>query len=302
MTEKRRLMGAMLLMIATLSCVATAQDVSKTTGRNMVFVNATVTGAKNDFAHGLKQEHFQIWEDDKEQKIEYFSADDNPWSFGIVLAVAGLLPGRADQTSSNIRDAVNVFRQTSNPSNRYFVDELPFGSDGIYHAITIGLQTLSREANPRKALIVIVDGFDTTQGDPGHPLIEFAKKLNIPVYLTFIRNGASGQNLALAEVAKGDQYWLANGRVFEELTSATGGQMFTAEALYELSAICKKLAAELRNQYMIGYVSSNDSKRDTWRKLKLKVNPPKDLPKVKVQNKGRYFAASVIPDAAGKKD
>ena len=291
MTEKRRLAGTTLLLIVILACVATAQDGPKTTGQHMVFVNATVTGAKNDFARGLKPEHFQIWEENVEQKIEYFSANDSPWSFGIVLAVSGLLPGRADQTSSNIRDAVAVFRETGNPGNKYFVDELPFGSDGIFHAITLGLQTLSRETNPRKALIVIVDGFDTTQGDPGHPLIEYAKKVNIPVYLTFIRNSAGGQNLALADVAKGDQYWLANGRVFEELTSTTGGQMFTSDALYELNALLKKVAAELRSQYVIGYVSSRDAKRDTWRKLRVKVNPPKDMPDLKVQSKGRYFAA-----------
>jgi len=257
----------------------------------MVFVNATVTGAKNEAARGLRQEHFQIWEDNVEQKVEYFSAEDTPWTFGIVLAVSGLLPGRADQTSTSIRDAVVAFRQMSNPNNKYIVDELPFGSDGIYHSITAGLQDLSREPNPRKALIVIVDGFDTTQGDPGHPLIEFAKKLNIPCYLMFVRDASSGKNLGLADVAKGDQYWLANGRVYEELTSTTGGHMSTADALYELSAICKKLAEELRGQYVLGFVSTNDAKPGTWRKLKVKVNPPKDFPKVKVQTKGRYFAS-----------
>src|SRR5262245_45354683 len=83
---------------------------------NMVFVNDTVTGAKNEAARGLRQEHFQVWEDNIEQKVEYFSAEDTPWTFGIVLAVSGLLPGRADQTSTSIRDAVVAFRQTGNPN------------------------------------------------------------------------------------------------------------------------------------------------------------------------------------------
>jgi Ca-activated chloride channel homolog len=280
---------AALTLLTLLASSTAAQNPQRLS--NMVFVNATVTGAKNEAARGLRPEHFQIWEDNIEQKVEYFSAEDTPWTFGIVLAVSGLLPGRADQTSTSIRDAVVAFRQTGNANNKYIVDELPFGSDGIYHSITVGLQELSREPNPRKALIVIVDGFDTTQGDPGHPLIEFAKKLNIPVYLMFVRDGSSGKSLGLADVAKGDQYWLANGRVYEELTSTTGGHMSTADALYELGAICKKLAEELRGQYVLGYVSTNDAKSDKWRKLKVTVNPPKDFPKVKVQTKGRYFAS-----------
>src|SRR6185369_8796947 len=217
----------------------------------IVLVNATVTGDKNDFVHGLKRENFQVFEDGKPQKIEYFSPDDGPWTFNIIVAVKGLLPGRADQKSQNVRDALNIFRENGNPGSRYNVDEMPFGADGIFHSLTVGLQKLSTDPNPRKALIVLVDGFDTTEGDPGHPLIEYAKKLNIPVYLTFIRDTAAGTNLTLAEVAKGDQYWLANGRVFEELTNTTGGRMNTADSLYELGPLWKKTALELRNQYVV---------------------------------------------------
>jgi len=283
-------------LLLTAALTSAAQD-ARPPGP-IVFVNATVTGDKNDFVRGLKRDNFQVFEDGKEQKVEYFSAEDNPWTFGIIVAVKGLLPGRADQTSQNVRDALNIFRENGNPGNRYMVDEMPFGADGIFHNLTVGLQKLSQEPNPRKALLVLVDGFDTTDGDPGHPLIEFAKKLSIPVYLTFIRNNAStGANLALAEVAKGDQYWLANGRIFEELTNTTGGRMNTADALYELGALWKKTALELRNQYVVGFVSANDTKRDTWRKLSVKVNPPKEVSKVKVQAKGRYFAPNFVSTA-----
>src|SRR5262245_15160769 len=42
---------------------------------DLVQVTATVTDAQNRYVTGLEQEHFQVWEDKLEQKIEYFSAE-----------------------------------------------------------------------------------------------------------------------------------------------------------------------------------------------------------------------------------
>jgi hypothetical protein len=180
----RRLVGLTVLGLTGLTAFTAVGAAQQTAGPGMVFVNATVTGAKKAYAAGLKQEQFQVWEDGKEQKISFFQAEDSPWSFVIIIGVDGFLPGRADLTTNSIRDAVAAFQKAGHPKNTYFIDELPFGSNGIYDAVSRGLNRLHQDPNPRRGMLLVTNGFDTTEGDPGHSLIEFAKKLtNVPLYL-----------------------------------------------------------------------------------------------------------------------
>src|SRR5690242_703781 len=45
---------------------------------DLVLINATVSDSKGRLVTGLQKEHFQIWEDKVEQKVEYFSSEDTP--------------------------------------------------------------------------------------------------------------------------------------------------------------------------------------------------------------------------------
>ena len=56
------------------------------------------------------------------------------------------------------------------------------------------------------------------------------------------------------------------------------------------TTICTKIAVELKNQYVIGFESTNAAKDGKWRKLRLKVNPPQGLPRLNVRSKSGYFA------------
>jgi Ca-activated chloride channel family protein len=47
---------------------------------------------------------------------------------------------------------------------------------------------------------------------------------------------------------------------------------------------------ELRNQYVLGYKSSNPQHNGTWRKIKVKLRPPKGLPPLNVYAKTGYYA------------
>jgi Ca-activated chloride channel family protein len=47
---------------------------------------------------------------------------------------------------------------------------------------------------------------------------------------------------------------------------------------------------ELRNQYVLAYKPSNAARDGTWRKIKVKLNPPRGLPPLNVYAKTGYFA------------
>jgi Ca-activated chloride channel family protein len=77
-----------------------------------------------------------------------------------------------------------------------------------------------------------------------------------------------------------------------DLVATTGGRAFFPNAASQLQDICTRIAIELKNQYLLGYRSTNQAKDGTWREIRLEVDPPKGLPALKVRAKTGYYAAT----------
>ena len=77
---------------------------------------------------------------------------------------------------------------------------------------------------------------------------------------------------------------------------------FFPDSVNELEDICTKIAIELKNQYVIGYHSTNVAKDGKWRKLRVKVNPPKGIQHLNVKSKSRYYAPMADAAAAASKN
>jgi Ca-activated chloride channel homolog len=76
-----------------------------------------------------------------------------------------------------------------------------------------------------------------------------------------------------------------------ELAEVTGGQAFFPKNIDEVAAICRKIARNLRNQYTLGFTSTNEKKDGTWRALEVKpVNFPKTLAKPDINFRKGYNA------------
>src|SRR5437667_4368783 len=56
---------------------------------------------------------------------------------------------------------------------------------------------------------------------------------------------------------------------------------------------CNKIALELRDQYVLGYHSTNETKDGKWRKIRLKINPPKGVSNLSVRGKSGYYAETL---------
>lgn len=261
---------------------------AQTASQDIVYVTVTVTGPKKAPAPGLKATNFQLWEDDVEQKIVAFGPNDGIWDINVVLANSMVLPGRADRTSNAIRDAVEVFQKTSNPKDKIKVEELKFGSDGLYASIDRNLEDLQKTANPLRALVVITDGFDMPGGDASNGLIEYSKKLNIPIYFLYTRTHPTDLGDTSTVGARGTAYNIPEGEALTNVAHNTGGDIDFVDAINQLESRCKILAEEIRNKYLLGFKSTNDAKNDKWRKLKVKVFPPAGQ-KLDASIKAKYF-------------
>jgi Ca-activated chloride channel family protein len=60
-----------------------------------------------------------------------------------------------------------------------------------------------------------------------------------------------------------------------------------------LCVFCYKIALELRNQYVLGYHSTNEEKDGKWRKIRLKITPPKGTSNLSVLGQSGYYAESL---------
>ena len=94
----------------------------------------------------------------------------------------------------------------------------------------------------------------------------------------------------------GRDRWVPSADVVAEMT---GGHSYRTN-VNDLEDTCEKIALEMKNQYVIGYKSTNEAKDGKWRKLRLKVNPPKGLPRLSVRAKSGYYAPLADAASTGK--
>jgi Ca-activated chloride channel homolog len=267
----------------------------------LVLVNATVTDSLNRYVSGLEGNHFQIWEDKIEQKVEYFSAEDVPISIGVIFDVSGSMKDKI----STARQAAATFLKTGNPEDEYFLVEFANrpevasdfttdvtklqsklimtpakGMTAMYDSVYLGLEKLKEGTNPKKALLLITDGEDNRSRYTFQNVKEFVKEQDVQIYSIGIVDEWNSQ-LGAGKTGRA---------MIEELAELTGGQAFFPDSVYELEDICTKIAVELKNQYVIGYHTTNGAKDGKWRKIRVKVNPPKGIQRLNVRAKQGYYA------------
>jgi VWFA-related protein len=77
---------------------------------------------------------------------------------------------------------------------------------------------------------------------------------------------------------------------FIAAVALTGGRSFAVDNLNYLPDIAAKIGCELRNQYVLGYHPSQKTHDARWRKIKVKLRPPKGLSPLSAYAKTGYYA------------
>jgi Ca-activated chloride channel family protein len=54
--------------------------------------------------------------------------------------------------------------------------------------------------------------------------------------------------------------------------------------------VASKIGAELRNQYVLGYRPNSAVSDGKWHKIKVKLLPPKGMPRLEVSAKQGYYS------------
>jgi VWFA-related protein len=265
---------------------------------DLVLVNVTVTDPRGRLVTGLEPEHFRVIEDGVEQEILHFSRDEVPVSIGLVLDVSGSMSNKIDA----VRQAAVQFLRTGNPRDEFMVVqfrtraelispftsspeelesrmmfETPHGTTALYDGVYLALTEMHNAHNRRRALILVSDGGENHSRYNETDIKRFLEEADVQLYTIGVYGGA-----ATPEEVGGPT-------LLHELTDLSGGRAFTL-GREGVPDIVQKIGVELREEYILAYRSSNHSHDGQWRKLQIKLAPPRGLPPVKAYARSGYFA------------
>jgi len=280
-------LAVLTLLISAFSCVLAAMQAGSAAG--LIYVPVSVTDAKNVPVTTLKQENFQLLEDNKEQKIVQFTSASEPLTLSVVLGLSASgpikTPGQKDRTSVEVLSAVDRVREAS-PGGP--IAQNPFDGDGMFETVIKSMNDLGKQPNPKKAMVVVSDGYIASGSQANSipvpkALIENSKVANFPVYFLF----ASSSTSTLPGFTENSTY--ATGYYLQQVSDYSGGNTLAGQTENSLAKVSSDLRDSLKTLYVLGFQSTNNAKDGKWRKLTVKVTPPADIAKVKVDAKPRYF-------------
>jgi Ca-activated chloride channel family protein len=273
------------------------------TGVDLVNLGATVVDRKGQLVAGLEADDFEVIEDGRKQTIRYFAAGDarDPAAGDMHL---GLLLDVSESMGEDIRftrtaaikflntlvDAVDITVvdfDTEVRAARYGQNEFARlierirlqktnGMTALYDAIGVYLDGASGQ-DGRKIMLLYTDGGDTGSSLRLGELIDLLKASDVTVY-------------AIGELEHQSSFARDRARaILQSISETTGGQAFFPSSVKDLDQMYSKVLAEIRAQYMMGYLSTNDRADGAWRKVELRITR-KDGRDLRIRSRKGYFA------------
>ncbi len=276
---------------------------------NLITIPVSVFDRNGLYIPGLRQNDFKIFEDGVEQTIAYFGAQDKPFTVALLLDTSPSTQYNIDE----IHRAASAFVDQLNPNDKVIVIEFnssvkvqceatsdretiykaikraKFGEGtSLYNAVDEALRKQLSKIEGRKAVVLFTDGVDTTSRKNSYDsTVNYAEEsdsLIFPIYFnTYFDNrmntgGGGWPNIWGSPPpmigTRPEDYALGR-KYLEDLADATGGRVFRPEATPGgLERAFEGIAEELRRQYNIGYVPTDEGKPGQRKTIKVRVDRP----------------------------
>ena len=244
---------------------------------NAVEVYASVVDAEGQPIRDLRAEDFELLEDGQPQAISTFTAGDFPLTVAVALDHSFSMAGRP---LAAVKRAARSFLGALRPQDESFVvgissqvevlaharqsraeqiaaiDRLTaWGTTTLHDAILAAIETVDGSSG-RRALVILSDGDDRYSEASAAEATDRARRSNVIVY-----------PVALGRTRP---------PLFAELSTLTGGRSYHARNLEGLDATMTTIAAQLREQYLLGYSPSRPlvSGANEWRSITVRVKRP----------------------------
>jgi Ca-activated chloride channel homolog len=265
---------------------------------DFVVFSVTVTDSSGRHVSGLRASEFVVQEESRLQNITLFNAEDGPATVGFIIDNSGSMGGKR----ADVVNAVLVFAGASRSDDEMFVvnfnekvylglpspiqftsdlseirsallGTMPEGLTALYDALAAGIEHLKTGTRARKALVVMSDGGDNASRLRLEQVVEIAQRSRATIYAIGIYDEADMDR---------------NPRVLRRIAELSGGRAYFPQSFSNLNRIWREVAGEIRNQYTIGYHSSNAVRDGKYRKVKITAS--RNGRSFRVSARDGYFA------------
>jgi Ca-activated chloride channel family protein len=282
-----------LLILLSLSVFAQDEDDEIKVDSSIVVLNATITDAKGKAVSGLNQTVFKVFEDGKEQEIDFFAAEKTPFAAVILLDSSGsmeqrisvaraaaikFLDGlRADDNAAiyDFNSKISLIQDFSNSrditTERIF-DVKADGQTILNDAIVEAAKELEKRPEKRKAIIVLSDGADTVSRNSADKALKAAIAAGATIYT--VDMSVPEKYLKERPSEKERMARMASQKALKTFAEKSGGTFIEASGGEALRIAFREIVAELGAQYTITYLPTNKAKDGKWREIEVRVSKP----------------------------
>jgi Ca-activated chloride channel family protein len=280
----------------------------------LVNLNVRVVDRNNRSINSLQEKEFKIYEDGNLQKIDFFSKSEVPTNYAIVVDNSGSMRQQLDKVIEAGKILVNTNRPDDESMIIRFVGrdkisiEKPFtpnktdlndaldnmfiegGQTAIIDAVYLAVENVddyerSKKAEDRKrrALILVSDGEDRNSFYNEKQLFDLLRESEVQIYVVGLIDDLSKEG---GFIGKSPQ---SKAKAFlERLAAESGGKAYFPSSTAELPSLAKEISNELRTQYSIGYIPSNDRHDGTYRSIKVAIDDgPSHEKRIAITRAGR---------------
>lgn len=288
----------------------------------LVNLSVRVVDRYNRPINNLQQKDFKIFEDNVQQQVEFFSRAEVPTNYAIVLDNSGSLRHQLEKVIEAGKILVNTNRPDDETSIVRFVSrdkitvEQPFtsnkvdlndsldnlyiegGQTAIIDAVYLAAQNVAeyekkrgQDDRKRRALILVSDGEDRDSFYNETQLFQMLRETDVQIYVVGFVNELSKEGGFIGKSPQG------KAKAFlERLATETGGKAYFPNDVNELAGLATEISGELRTQYSIGYIPSNERKDGTFRNIKVVVDDgPNKQKRIAITRSGRTAEKDLEP-------
>ena len=294
-----RLAAAIVAVAAT----SLAAQPSFKSAVELVTVPLSVTNSARDqlITGGLTAEDFRVFEDGVPQPVTLFSQDRRPTSLCIVVDASGSMAvgQRLELGVTALRHAVlgltgedevaivrfatavtTLMPWTRAPGRERLTWKLDGGAgsmanSSITDAVKVALDVIDQANNPRRAILLISDGYDNTSNTSLSRVVKTRAQSEALVY-AFEMAGP-------AERAPSGGMTLTN--ILPSLVGDSGGVLLTIRSPANAAAAALTLLNELKYQYTLAYTPSKPLD-GTYRRIRVETS----VEGLRVRHRGGYLA------------
>jgi Ca-activated chloride channel family protein len=281
------------LAAAALAQSQTQPPLTFGTGIEIINLTVTVTDSEGRLISGIDRDAFAVYEDGVKQELALFNRDRLPLSVVLLMdesasmedkAVAAkaaakrfvatlVAEDRARVVGFNNRiDVLQDFTGDKEALNAGIDRLRPSGATALHNAFYISIKDLQKEKQSgpgarRQAIILLSDGENTASIVTDEQVIALARSAEISIYSIRLTADYEGD--------KGRAAFSQATHLLSVLARETGGQAFFPAQIQELDSVYDRIAEEMRTQYSLGYVPTNQRRDGRYRRIVVRV-PDRD--------------------------